>query len=410
MKLFQFFKAIKLNRKAQSLVEFALILPLLLLLIFGLIDTGRLLFQYSMVTNAAREGARYGVATGESDITANTLRFADCAGIEAAAQGVAFLEGLDTISIQYDRGPGSAAGSVATSCATLNANNIVNGDRIVVTVTSTFSPVTPLSPLEGLTITSTSARSIIRSIDIAGGPTPIPPTIVVTNSTPGGGGGGGDTETPSHTPSNTPPPTSGGGGGTNTPTPSRTNTPEPTRIPTHTETATATLDPFLTPEPTRAATATDTPTSTPMATAITTCSNVTWVSTLNNGGNNWTLSITNNTTVPLLIQDATLTWNHDDGHKTGSDKTLKLIKVEVSTGTPIQIWPVTGAGTPTPTPVASSPITVTPTNVYIPTGTSSLILTFHQSYDSDRTEATDQILIRLATNGCQANPIIATTP
>jgi Flp pilus assembly protein TadG len=40
------------------MVEFAIILPLLLLILVGILDMGRLLLAQAMVTNAAREGAR----------------------------------------------------------------------------------------------------------------------------------------------------------------------------------------------------------------------------------------------------------------------------------------------------------------------------------------------------------------
>jgi hypothetical protein len=42
-------------------VEFALILPLLLLLILGIVELGLLVFAYDTIANAAREGARTGV-------------------------------------------------------------------------------------------------------------------------------------------------------------------------------------------------------------------------------------------------------------------------------------------------------------------------------------------------------------
>jgi Flp pilus assembly protein TadG len=44
----------------QSLVEFALVLPIFLLMMFGVIDAGRYVFANSAVSNAAREGARLG--------------------------------------------------------------------------------------------------------------------------------------------------------------------------------------------------------------------------------------------------------------------------------------------------------------------------------------------------------------
>ena len=43
------------------MVEFALVLPLLLLLAFGIIEFGLLLYDKAIVTNASREGARAGV-------------------------------------------------------------------------------------------------------------------------------------------------------------------------------------------------------------------------------------------------------------------------------------------------------------------------------------------------------------
>ena len=44
---------------AQALVEFALVLPILLLLILGVMDFGRLFYTKMVLTNAAREGANY---------------------------------------------------------------------------------------------------------------------------------------------------------------------------------------------------------------------------------------------------------------------------------------------------------------------------------------------------------------
>lgn len=45
--------------KGLAAVEFALILPLLLLLLFGIINFGILMYDQAVVTNAAREGARW---------------------------------------------------------------------------------------------------------------------------------------------------------------------------------------------------------------------------------------------------------------------------------------------------------------------------------------------------------------
>lgn len=49
--------------RGQSLVEFGLTLPLLLLLIFTFLDLARAVYYYSAVGNAVREGARYASVT-----------------------------------------------------------------------------------------------------------------------------------------------------------------------------------------------------------------------------------------------------------------------------------------------------------------------------------------------------------
>lgn len=46
---------------SQALIEFALVSPVLLLLLFGIIDVGRAIFYYDTINHAAREGARTAV-------------------------------------------------------------------------------------------------------------------------------------------------------------------------------------------------------------------------------------------------------------------------------------------------------------------------------------------------------------
>lgn len=49
------------KEKGAALVEFAIVLPLLLTLIFGIIEFGLLLYNKAVITNASREGARAGI-------------------------------------------------------------------------------------------------------------------------------------------------------------------------------------------------------------------------------------------------------------------------------------------------------------------------------------------------------------
>lgn len=54
------------NQKGQSLVEFAIILPLLLIVVLGILQFALMLNSYLTVENASREGARGGIV-GSSD-------------------------------------------------------------------------------------------------------------------------------------------------------------------------------------------------------------------------------------------------------------------------------------------------------------------------------------------------------
>jgi Flp pilus assembly protein TadG len=53
----------------QGLVEFAIVLPVFLLIVFGAIDLGRVIWATDDITNAAREGARYASVHGGSFLT-----------------------------------------------------------------------------------------------------------------------------------------------------------------------------------------------------------------------------------------------------------------------------------------------------------------------------------------------------
>lgn len=50
--------------QGQGLVEFALVIPMMLLFVFGLVDLGRGIYTYSVLSNVAREGARYAIVHG----------------------------------------------------------------------------------------------------------------------------------------------------------------------------------------------------------------------------------------------------------------------------------------------------------------------------------------------------------
>ena len=67
------------GKRGQSLVEFALIAPVLIILMLGTIDYGRVYFAYVSVTNGARNGAQFA--------SESTTAAADIDGIRTAAIG-----------------------------------------------------------------------------------------------------------------------------------------------------------------------------------------------------------------------------------------------------------------------------------------------------------------------------------
>jgi Flp pilus assembly protein TadG len=71
----------------QTVLEMALLLPLMLLLLVGVIEIGRFAYFDILVSNAARAGAQYGAQS--------LIQAADKNGIQVAAQS----DGLDTMSI-----------------------------------------------------------------------------------------------------------------------------------------------------------------------------------------------------------------------------------------------------------------------------------------------------------------------
>ena len=124
----------KRTARGQSLVEFALLLPILLLLAVMLVDLGRAVYYYSVIFNAAREGARYGI-----------IHPTDGSGIEAAARSLTVGLDQDDLTISSVLPSPPVSGSVVRVIATYRfravtplANLFVSGGFIDLTSRSTM--------------------------------------------------------------------------------------------------------------------------------------------------------------------------------------------------------------------------------------------------------------------------------
>jgi len=76
--------------RGQSLVEFALCLPLLMLIFAGIFDLGRAFNAYIIITNAAREGAYYGSLNPQDSngIITRVIEEAQGSGIALTADNI----------------------------------------------------------------------------------------------------------------------------------------------------------------------------------------------------------------------------------------------------------------------------------------------------------------------------------
>ena len=141
--------------KGQGLVELSLAFPILIVLLLGVIEVGRLIYIYSAVTTASREATRYGFSLGDNGW--GIPRYQDCDGILEAAKAPTSIAGIEAanIEISYDSGPGT---EILSLCP---LSSVVSGYRIVIRVTSTYQPITPLVQLPEIQISSTSKRTIL---------------------------------------------------------------------------------------------------------------------------------------------------------------------------------------------------------------------------------------------------------
>jgi Flp pilus assembly protein TadG len=122
------------RRSGAVAVETALILSMTILILFGTFEYGRLLMDWNVLNNAAREGCRYALVNNTN------------VGIDTEVSSV----------VNSYMGPetGSFSGLTITVTGSRNGvstpvNNLVAGDLITVTVSGTykFMNIVPLSPM-----------------------------------------------------------------------------------------------------------------------------------------------------------------------------------------------------------------------------------------------------------------------
>ena len=146
------------DERGVALVEFVLVLPLLAILIFGAVDIGRAYSLANKLTNAAREGARFGEYAPEQ---------VDTTGVCTAPDSINWMstheDGSNSWTVNVDKMDGGTA-TPLTGCKIMQdpAATVHPGDRIRVRVSSPFPILTPLvAQLVGNSITVTGKQEVV---------------------------------------------------------------------------------------------------------------------------------------------------------------------------------------------------------------------------------------------------------
>lgn len=125
------------SQAGLALIEFAIVIPMLVLLVVGLIETGRFMYLSIMVGNAARAGVQYGAQS--------VVTMGDTSGMRRAAlndgQNISGLSitSAGTVCACWNE---SAESSPAPSCSTISCPTGYH--RVVyvqVTAAGSFSPL-----------------------------------------------------------------------------------------------------------------------------------------------------------------------------------------------------------------------------------------------------------------------------
>ncbi len=127
-------KASRANREGAAVVEFALCLPLIVLVVLGTIEAGSLLFLKQTLVQAAYEGAKVAIASGDTE------------QVEAVIDAVAASRNITDVTVAYT--PSDIA-------------SVPSGEPITITITAPgdANSLIPFGPFQNQ-IVQTSASMI----------------------------------------------------------------------------------------------------------------------------------------------------------------------------------------------------------------------------------------------------------
>ena len=148
----------KARSRGQALTEFALIAPIFFLLLFALIEFGRVVYTIQMLNNAAREGARYAIVHGAASTSPSgpfPISYGSTNSYDPTGQHVVGRVKQFAIAI-IDSGPSDFAvsvkwcandGDIAACPGTYGDGDNGRNQNVIVTVDYKFKPLLGMVPL-----------------------------------------------------------------------------------------------------------------------------------------------------------------------------------------------------------------------------------------------------------------------
>lgn len=150
--------------KGQSLVEMALVLPIILVVVFGIIDFGWYIYGYATIYQAARNGAEKAsmLPPMENRVGANRApdrNDANCVG--------SIINSIRTTAPLFDDLTAPASDAIRISYP---SGRRAVGEQIEIRVTYRLTPLTPLWQLVSFNNSGTIPMNVVtrRSIDVLG--------------------------------------------------------------------------------------------------------------------------------------------------------------------------------------------------------------------------------------------------
>ena len=125
--------------RGQSLLEFSLLLPFMLLLGVGVVEVGRVIYYTMAVTNAAAAGVSYGAQSW--------IQSLDTAGMQSAAASESRYAGMTAVAsfgCSCDDGSGASCTypvPPTSSCAAISCSSGQIVQCVQVTTHATFTPI-----------------------------------------------------------------------------------------------------------------------------------------------------------------------------------------------------------------------------------------------------------------------------